>query len=377
MFDSLVRLLRKVSPSLVTDLKSTLATARRLARKSQIWNWIRADITPEGASYKVQYSGTEKRKGEALLLLQRKLMPPQLQAGVIEVSEFPMARALRVPLFLDTEVPLDRPLDDILAGYGEKLRRVVLQQLPDAEFLEATSSDDIALADQEMLRPYAIDRHGPNAAQIPIDEITRLSREPYGRLHILKMNGEPVACHLGARGFRKGRQYWTAVRFGYVRSVFENPKRLHEVNSTNVYLATKVGKDFGADLYSLGLSLSRPDNGLLHWKRRRGGVLSAGGSNDWFYVRPLKTEAPTFYWGGPLFAMQNGRRSLALHVGVPASVDEASLTARYREMHFRGVDQVVIHHENSTAPALLQKTAELLTQDSDASVTFVSCPDRP
>ena len=125
-----------------------------------------------------------------------------------------------------------------------------------------------------MLRPYAIERHGPTPAQNPPEQVARLSRLPYGRLHILRMNGEPVACHLGVHEVRKGRSYWTAVRFGYVESV-SNPKRLHEVNSTNVFLATKFAKEFGADFYSLGMSLGRPDDGLLHWKRRRGGVLNA------------------------------------------------------------------------------------------------------
>jgi hypothetical protein len=371
MLDFPVRLLRTVAPSLLSDIKSALSSGRRLARKSRIWKWTKAEITPEGAAYKIQYSGTEAREDEILLALRRKAIGPQLQAGLIKISEFPIAQSLRVPLSLDMEVPLNASLEQILEGYGEKLRRVVLQQLPHAELVQAISPDEIAFADNDMLRPYAISRHGPNAAQIPIHEVTKLSRQPYGRLHILKMNGEPVACHLGAGGVRKGRSYWTAVRFGYVRSVFEDPKRLHEINSTNVYLATKFGKEFGADFYSLGMSLGSPDNGLLHWKRRRGGILSATTCPDWFYVRPPEVQVPTFFWGGPLFAMRDGGRKLSLHVGVPGEIDEAVLIARYREMHFRGIEEVIIHHEVSTPQTLLDKAAALLTQDSDARVIYI------
>jgi hypothetical protein len=370
MLDPLARQIRTVAPSLLSDMKSAVAGGKRLMRKSRFWRWTKAEITPEAAGYKILYSGTEERKEAALLALRRKAVDPLLQDATIAVSEFPIARSLRVPQYLDMDVPLDTSIDEILAGYGEKLRRVVVQQLPHAELVEATTADDLALADSAMLRPYAIERHGPTAAQIPLEQVARLSRLPYGRLHILRINGEPVACHLGVHEVRKGRSYWTAVRFGYVESVFTDSKRLHEVNSTNVFLATKFAKEFGADFYSLGMSLGRPDDGLLNWKRRRGGVLNARTSNDWFYVRAPHNDAPTFFWGGPLFAMSEAGNRLSLHVGIPAGVDEASVAARYRETHFRGIDEVIIHHDESTPEDLLEKTTALLSDGTSARVIY-------
>jgi hypothetical protein len=370
MLDPLARQIRTVAPSLLSDLKSAIAGAKRLMRKSRFWSWTKTEIRPEGAEYTILYSGTEERKDAALLALHRKAVDPALREASVAVSEFPIGQSLRVPQYLDMDVPLETPLDEILAGYGEKLRRVVLQQLPHAELTEARTAEDLKLADSAMLRPYAIERHGPTAAQIPPEQVARLSRFPYGRLHILRMNGEPVACHLGVHEVRKGRSYWTAVRFGYVESVFSNSKRLHEVNSTNVFLATKFAKEFGADFYSLGMSLGRPDDGLLHWKRRRGGVLNATTSNDWFYVRAPHNNVPTFFWGGPLFAMRGTRNRLSLHVGIPAGVDEASVAARYRETHFRGIEEVFIHHEVSTPHDLLEKTAALLTDGTGARLTY-------
>ena len=117
-------------------------------RKSRFWRWTRAEITPEAAGYKILYFGTEERKEAALLALRRKAVNPLLQDATIAVSEFPIGRSLRVcPQYLDMDVPLDTSLDEILVGYGEKLRRVVLQQLPHAELAEATTAEDLALAE--------------------------------------------------------------------------------------------------------------------------------------------------------------------------------------------------------------------------------------
>jgi hypothetical protein len=346
-------------------------------RKSRFWKWTKAEIRPDGAGYSILYSGTEERKESALLALRRKAVDPLLQDGVIRISEFPARQSLRVPQYLDMDVPLHTSLEEILAAYGEKLRRVVLQQLPHVELVEATTAEDLALADTAMLRPYAIDRHGPTAAQIPFEKIAKLSQWPYGRLHVLRMDGEPVACHLGVHEFRKGKSYWIAVRFGYVESVFANPKRLHEVNSTNVFLATKFAKEFGADFYGLGMSLGRPDDGLLHWKRRRGGVLNAKTCNEWFYVRAPENNAPTFFWGGPLFSMHNAGSRLKMHVGLPADVDEESVVGRYREMRFLGIDEVIIHHDMSAPQRLLKKTEALLTEGIDVRVTHRVHTNKP
>jgi len=369
MLDPLARQIRIVAPSLLPALKSAAASGKRLMRKSRIWKWTKTEIIPEGARYKVLYWGTEERKDAALLALRRKSIDPILEDATITVSEFPIGQSLRVPQYLDMEVPLAASLEEILATYGEKLRRVVLQQLPHVELVEATSTEDFALADRAMLRPYAISRHGPTAAQIPLHEIAKLAQWPYGRLHILRMNNEPVACHLGVHGVRKGRRYWTAVRFGYVETVFTNSKRLHEVNSTNVFLATKFAREFGADFYSLGRSLGRPDEGLLHWKRRRGGILNAETCKDWFYVRPPLHRSPAFFWGGPLFAMHDSGTRLVMHVGIPATVDEASVAARFRDIHFPGVDEVVIHHEQSTPRTVIDKAAAILSEGTAARVT--------
>src|SRR4051794_36931502 len=142
MFDPVVRRIRTVAPSLLPDVKFAIGAFKRLMRTSRVWRWTKAKITPEGAEYTIVYLGTDARKDAAVLAMRRKAVDPMLEGGVITVSEFPMRNALRVPQYLDMDVPLDRPLEEILADYGEKLRRVVLQQLPHAEMIEATTSDE-------------------------------------------------------------------------------------------------------------------------------------------------------------------------------------------------------------------------------------------
>lgn len=371
MFDIVVRLIRAVAPSFLSDLKSALVDSQRLLRKSKFWNWTTVEIAPEDAAYVIHYFGTEQRKEAALTTLQRRAVGPPFQTPVskVTISEFPISRSLRVPQYVDMDVPVDAPMDDVLGKYPDRLRRVVLQQLPHAELVEATALEDFAFADEQMLRPYAIDRHGSTAAQIPLEQIVRLSQPPYGRLHILRMDGEPVACHLGVHEVRAGRRYWTGVRVGYVQSVFTDPKRLNEVNSTNVFLATKCAKDLGADFYSLGMSRARPDEGSLHWKRRRGGVLNARTCHEWFYVRAPDNQAPAFFWDDPLFAIQGRKKRLSLHVGLPTGAEETSVVARYREIHFLGIHEVIIHAARTVPLNLVDKTAALLAGGADISVT--------
>jgi len=118
MLDPVVRLVRAVAPSFLSDVKSAVVSGKRLLRKSKPWTWARLEITPEGAKYKILYLGTEERQDRALRSLRRKAVDPILDRGVITISEFPLRSALRIPQHLDMDVPLHRSMEDILAGYG-------------------------------------------------------------------------------------------------------------------------------------------------------------------------------------------------------------------------------------------------------------------
>src|SRR5262249_23554088 len=130
---------------------------------------------------------------------------------------------------------------------------------------------EIARLDREMLVPFSNARHADNATHILPEQVQKIAHA--GRLDLLLAGDEPVGAHLGYYHFQGGKRYWTTLRFGYPASVFNDPKRLAEANTMNLHLAMKYAIDAGSDYYDIGVSLARPDGGLLQFKRRRHGFL--------------------------------------------------------------------------------------------------------
>ena len=71
----------------------------------------------------------------------------------------------------------------------------------------------------------------------------------------------------------------------------------------------------GFDYYDIGTCLARPDDGLLEWKRRRGGDVDTLGNNGYLFVRLPKVGIAQFLWETPLFAVEG--KELTLHLGLP------------------------------------------------------------
>jgi hypothetical protein len=354
----LYRLYQPIPPSLRAELKWILEALRELRRKAQFWKWVRVDLSPPGCTHEVRYSG----RGTQTEVVELQLSGSSQRMNdcdPVAVSEFPLPGSLRVPRFIQPVVPLDLPLDDLLACYGDKLRRVVRQQLLKATIVRAATPQEIAHADETMLQPYARARYGPGADQLSRTTVMNIATRPDGRMDILHSDGEAAACHLGFKRIRKGKLYWNAIRFGFAEAIFTNSKRLHEVNSVNVFLATKYAKENGFDYYGLGDCLARPDDGLLHWKRRRGGILDASQCQEWFYVRLPERGACSFLWNTPLFSAQLRGAKLTLHIGIPKERSDTDVLARYREMSFGGLFEMVIHTERPLAQTLLDALGEL------------------
>jgi hypothetical protein len=347
----LQRLYRPLSPSLRAELKWTLGAAKEVARKAKYWTWVRTELEPAGRTHRVIYSGTASQR-EAVELHLSGTADRLHGTDTVAVSEFPLPGSLRVPRYVQPVVPLSPSLDAILDGYGDKLRRVVRQQLAKVNVRRADSPALVAFANDDMLRPYARERYGPGADQLSAQTVNDIAGRHDGRLDIVQAGDEPVACHLGFERVRRGKRYWNAIRFGFVESVFRHPKRLHEINSVNVFLATRYAKENGYDFYGLGDCLGRPDDGLLHWKRRRGGQIDASQCQEWFYVRLPEQGSCDFLWNTPLFSAGLRGTNLRLHLGVPGARTDAETIARYREMSFGGLIEVVIHADQPLSKPL-------------------------
>jgi hypothetical protein len=155
---------------------------------------------------------------------------------VVVVSEMPTTGALNVPHYLSAVVPLGRPLEEITARYDSELRRSIRKNRPLYQMRQTLDDDEIAMADRDLLRPYASARQGIHAAQFPTDDVFRLAKG-VGRLDLITLEGEVVACHLGCEITRGGKRYWSTLRFGYCEAVFADAKRLREVNSITTFMA--------------------------------------------------------------------------------------------------------------------------------------------
>lgn len=174
----------------------------------------------------------------------------------------------------------------------------------------------------------------------------------YGRLDLLMLGDEVVGCQLAHEIIRSGKRYWSTNRCGYPESIFSDSKRLREANAINIHLAMEWALSKNFDFYDIGTSLGRPDDGLLEWKRRRGGVVDTLGNNDYLYIRLPKLNVAQFLWTAPLFAVEGHK--IILHLGLPIGQNDEQVSTRYREMCFGGLFKVCLHCAITPSDSLLE-----------------------
>jgi len=348
MKDYAVTMIREfISPSMRYRLRDAAAWLREQLSRACLWRWEIARLPPQSESpCDILYIGRQARRdlAKALLGADGDIGTNQVGADIsrqtVFVSEMPILGALRVPWYLHAIVPLGRPIEDITARYDSKLRRNLLKNRMRYYTQQALGDTEIDRADREMLQPYARARHGTNAAQIEPKVVRRIAQKS-GRLDLVLLGNEVVACHLGCVIIRAGKYYWSTIRFGYPEAVFSDSKRLGEANSITTHLALEWAIENGFDYYDIGSCLARPDDGLLEWKRRRGGAVDTMGNHGYFYVRLPRIGAAQFLWNNPLFAVEHHK--LTLHLGLPDGPSDKEVMCRYREMGFGGLFKIYLH----------------------------------
>ena len=361
---------RVVTPEARSALKNMVSNVREQLGRACLWRWQIAFVPPKGnLPYRLVYIGRRVNREQVLMQFSREIskFPDsdkiiQLPAPLcsVLVGDLPIPGSLRVPAYVHAVVQLNRSIDEIAVVYGDKLRRVIRQQKAHCEIRHAVNTVDIDLAEQLMLRPYAIARYGQTAAQIDASFVRQMALK-HGRLDVVYQHGEPVSCHLGFGSVRGGKRYWNAMRFGFTEAVFSNPKRLHEINSVNIQIAVEWAMANGFDYYDIGMSVAQPDDGLLQWKRRRGGHLDTGVTHSYFQVRLPKFGTAQMLWNSPLFDDQRG--ALTLHLGLPANVSDEQAIFRYREMGFGGLVSVCVHHARPPGETLLIALRQIFSGD--------------
>lgn len=347
-----------ISPSLRFKLREAVAWLRGWFERAHFWRWEMTRLARHGeGSYGIFYIGRKEQRNTANALLGIKDSIDANQAEslnlhrMVFVSEMPLPGALKVPCMLGSVVPLGRAVEEITAGFHGQLRRELRKNRERYRLRQVLADDEIEKADREMLQPYAHARHGDSAFQIELKDVRRMA-QGYGRLDILLLGDEVVGCQLGCEITRNGKRYWSTNRCGYTEAVFSDAKRLREANAINIHLALEWALNNNFDFYDIGTSLGRPDDGLLEWKRRRGGVVDTLGNSDYMYIRLPKVGSAKFLWDAPLFSVEG--RKLNLHLGVPVGYSDEEIAARYREMGFGGLFKVSLYCVAPPSDALLE-----------------------
>ncbi len=310
--------------------------------------------------YNILYAGrkTQRELAKVLLGVDNEMGSSQtldLSSRTVIISEMPIPGALRVPQAMHFVIPLGRLMEEITAGFESELRRRLRKCWGRYSLQQVVDDTEIARIDRDMLQPYAKARHGIGASQIGSDELHRMAQA--GRVELVLLEDQVVACQTGCASTRAGKRYWVSIRFGYPEAIFSDPKRLGETNAINFYLALEWALQNGFDYYHMGSCLARPEDDLLQWKKRWGGVLYTTGNHGYFYIRLPKTGAAQFLWDAPLFAVEQNNPTL--HLGLPTGTNDEEAASRYRKMSFGGLFKVYLHCARPPGKRLLESLTGL------------------
>ena len=363
MKENLQAVARKfISPSMRYEMRHVSYRLRDVLSRACVWRWeVSRFRLKQESPYQILYIGRKQQREMAKLLIAGKgqaavaetyaVAPSGGADQTVVISEMPTSGALSVPHYLSAVVPLGRPLEDITARYDSELRRSIRKHRPLYQMRQTLDDAEIAMADRELLRPYATARQGIHAAQFATEEVFRIAKG-VGRLDLITLGDEVVACHLGCEITRGGKRYWSTLRFGYCEAIFSDAKKLREANSITTYMALEWALANGYDYYDIGLCLARPDDGLLKWKRRRGGDVDSLGNHAYMFVRLPKTGAAQFLWDTPLFAVEGNK--LTLHLGLPDGPSDDEVASRYHEMVFGGLHKIYLYGGHGHGEGFLQ-----------------------
>lgn len=327
--------------------------------RAKYWQHETIDFQLPNTTYTVRYIGRASR----LCMLKPLLGATDAEhikrdsAPSILVTEFAKPNSICVPACLTTVVPLNKPVDDIVASYAKSLRRALKKQLVRFTYQAVSDASAIEQVNKTMLQPYAIARNGDAAHHFTQAEIEAMALGSFGGLDLLLENGEPVGCHLGNAYTEKGKRYWHVNRFGYIANVFNDYKYLQEANSANLHLALMKAIAEGYDYCDYGVSLAKPGDGLLEWKRRRKGMLKQYAADGCFYLIPPQEHQAAFYWENPLFALEGN--AITLHLGVPTAIAPEEALSKYKEMGYDGLAKVYLHVDQPVDSALQDGIAKL------------------
>lgn len=340
------------------EIRKFIASLREHSDQALVWNWEVARLVHSADNrYEIIYIGRRTRRDLAAALLNASqninISPRELyESGRrVIVSEMPFPGALSVPPYLDSIISLSDPIEKITSNFHSQLRRDLKKNRTRYRLQQVLDSADIEHINNTMIRPYASARYGCGAAQVDIEIVKNLVQTS-GRLDLLLLGNEVVGCQLGYMSTRARKRYWSVVRCGYPEAIFSDPRQMRDTNSINIHLGLEWASNNGFDYYDMGMALGRPGDGLLEWKRRRGGELDKMANPGYVYIQLPRVGVAGFLWAAPLFAIE--RHKLTLHLGLPDGRNDDEIMDRYREMGFGGLFKVYLHCDKTPDERLIE-----------------------
>jgi hypothetical protein len=339
-----------LTPSLRYELRENITYLKELRFRLNLWSWELKKIPPQsGKSNSILYLGRRSQREMALLLLGVDRDSEQGNSYKYEsknkvvICEMPFPGAICVPNFLSTVLPLDRPIEELILRMNKEKLRFYQKNRESYHFRLLLDDEEIEHIEQTMLRPFAANRYGEGAAQLDTSQIKKLAKDR-GAFTLVYFNNEEIACHIGYDFSRKDKRYWNCVRLGYPEKVFSDTKVFGQTNIMNNFLQIEWLRKKGFDFYDIGISLARPNDGLIQWKRAYRGNLDTMENYNYFYVCPPKTNTCQFFWETPLFGLEH--KKLVLHLGKPNSKTDDDFISSIQKMGFGGLYTVYLHCEH-------------------------------
>ena len=340
-----------ISPSLRYELRENITYLKELRSRLSLWNWEFKKFPPlSDKSNSILYLGRRSQRNMALLLLGIESNPEEINSNEYDsknkavICEMPIPGGICVPNYLSTVLPLDRPIEELILRMNKDKLRLYRKNRESYQFRQLLEDEEIEYIDQTMLRPYAENRYGEGAAQLDLSLIKKLARD-IGAFILVYINNEEVASYIGSEFSRNGKRYWRGVRSGYPEKVFSDSKLFGQTNSMNTFLEIEWISQKGFDFYDIGISLARPNDGVIQWKRAYRGHLDTMENYTYFYICPPKINTCQFFWETPLFGLEH--KKPVLHLGKPISKSDDEFINSFRQMGFGGLSTVYLHCEQT------------------------------
>jgi hypothetical protein len=381
MLQDLVDHMRDVlPPQLEADASYVVRRARPWLSRLRLLDYELLHLAPkEGSKFSTAFWGRRKNAWHSWLVLG---LPGDVAQGAgrlsltgdatVFISELPFPGALQIPWEVHMNVPIrGQTLSAVEGRMNSNARRQIKAGRSECRVQRVTEAAAIDRLNDTMLIPYARNRHGAAARIMPTKDVHRIAGKG-GRLDVLLWGEEEIACHLGQALRVDGRRVWSTRLFGYPESVFADPKRLPEMNALNPWFALRYAHENGFDAYDMGACIANPDDGLLQWKRRRGGEPSLMRNDGCFYLRLPSAHAEAFLWESPLFAQEGD--DIDLHVGIPHDKSDDEVQQRLHTLVIPGMKRLHLHMGSAagTTPAITRFRASYEKNHPDVAVHVVN-----